>query len=65
VTILEEDFKDGVSIYRENLQDRHGETDCLSITDNLAPEFDSPGTYEIKLTIGSDVVADGRLTVTQ
>ena len=63
--VVEQDFRDGVSIGTYNLPtDKTSDADCLWVEDDLSQEFTQPGTYEIKLTVGSEVVADGKLTVT-
>ena len=65
--ITQELFKDGVSIDKsDNAWDPsdYAGYDCYVDTTNLATDFNEPGSWEIKLTVGSDVVADGTLTVT-
>jgi len=63
--VVEEDFKDGTSMGTETWSPSHyAGYDCFTATDNLGDSFTEPGKYEIKLTAGSDVVADGTLTVT-
>jgi hypothetical protein len=64
-TVVEEDFRDGVSLGTYNIPtDKSSEADCLTISTDLSSEFTSPGSYEVKLTTGGEVVADGKLTVT-
>lgn len=63
--VIEEDFKDGVSLGQYSIpSDSSSDADCLSVTSDLSSGFSAPGTYEIKLTVGSEVVADGKITVT-
>lgn len=63
--VTEEDFKDGVSIGTYDIPtDKSADADCLVDQDNLSTEFTDPGKYEIKLTVGTEVVADGTVTIT-
>jgi hypothetical protein len=63
--VVEEDFKDGVSQgTREWDPSDYAGYDCFTATDNVTSLFPTPGKYEIKLTVGKDVVADGTITVT-
>jgi hypothetical protein len=63
--VVEEDFADGVSLGTYDIPtDKSSDADCLSVTDDLSNSFTEPGTYEIKLTVGTEVVADGKLTIT-
>jgi hypothetical protein len=63
--VKEEDFKDGVSIGTYDLPtDKSADVDCLTVTDDLQTDFDAAGVYEIKLTSGTEVIADGKLTIT-
>jgi hypothetical protein len=63
--VVEEDFFNGSSMGKYPLpSDTTAGVDCLAVTDDLSSAFASPGTYEIKLTVGTDVIADGTLTVT-
>jgi hypothetical protein len=64
--VVEEDFKDGVSLGTFDIpQDKSSDADCLGIYTDLKDEFTAPGVYEIKLMVGTEVVADGKITVTQ
>lgn len=64
-TVVEEAFFNGSSMGVYTLpSDTTSGVDCLAVTDDLSSTFASPGTYEIKLTVGTDVVADGKLTIT-
>jgi hypothetical protein len=64
-SVVEEDFLNGSSLGKYNLpSDKTSDADCLSVLDDLSTSFTAPGTYEIKLTVGSEVVADGTLKVT-
>ncbi len=63
--VIEEDFKDGVSLGTLNWDSsNYAGYDCTSSAHDFKDTFTQPGTYEIKLTVGSEVVADGKLTVT-
>ena len=64
--VVEEDLKDGVSLGTTawDTTDYAG-YDCTSDSTDYSQSFSDPGAYEIKLTVGTDVVADGTLTVTQ
>jgi hypothetical protein len=63
--VVEEDFKDGTSLGTYNVPtDSSSDADCLTVQDDLNATFTDPGTYEIKLTVGNEVVADGKLTIT-
>jgi hypothetical protein len=63
--VVEEDFLNGVSLGKYDIpSDKSSDADCLSVTNDLSSEFSAPGSYEIKLTVGTEVVADGKLTVT-
>ena len=64
-SVVEEDFLDGASLGKYDIpSDKTSDADCLSVLDDLSTSFSAPGSYEIKLTVGSEVVADGKLTVT-
>jgi hypothetical protein len=64
--VHEEDFKDGVSIFSKDWDTSGtGGTDCVWVTDDLSQEWTAAGVYEIKLTVGDKVVADGKLTITE
>jgi hypothetical protein len=65
--VVEEDFKDGVSLGK--LTDFWQPSDyvgydCTTDAHDYGEDFSEPGTYEIKITVGDEVVADGTLTVT-
>jgi hypothetical protein len=65
--VVEEDFKDGVSLGKlTDVWDPsdYAGYDCTAFKDDVSSVFAEPGTYEIKLTVGDEVVADGTLTVT-
>jgi hypothetical protein len=63
--VKEEDFKDGVSIATYDIpKTDSSDADCLVEQDDLSQSFTTAGTYEIKLTVGTEVVADGKLTIT-
>jgi hypothetical protein len=62
--MVEEDFKDGVSLGTYTLSHTLADADCLWTGEDLGPTFAAPGTYEIKVTAGQEVIADGKLTVT-
>jgi hypothetical protein len=63
--VFEQDYLNGApfSTYDWPVDQTSG-LDCLGVTNDLSADFTTPGTYEIKLTVGSDVVADGKLIVT-
>jgi hypothetical protein len=65
--VVEEDLKDGVSLSKSSdnwsAADYSG-YDCTTDPHNYAQAMSVPGSYEIKLTVGTEVVADGTLTVT-
>jgi hypothetical protein len=62
---VEEDFKDGVSVATYDIPTANSsDADCLVEQDDLSQSFTAAGTYEIKLTVGTEVVADGKLTIT-
>jgi hypothetical protein len=64
-TVVEEDFKDGVSLGTLTWDpSNYAGYDCSTGDHDFKDVFSAPGTYEIKLTVGKDVVADGKLTVT-
>jgi hypothetical protein len=64
-TVVEEDFKDGVSLGTLTWDPtNYAGYDCSTGDHDFKDVFAAPGTYEIKLTVGSEVVADGKLTVT-
>jgi hypothetical protein len=63
--VVEEDFKDGVSLGTSTWDPTsYVGYDCSTGDTDFKSVFSAPGTYEIKLTVGNDVVADGKLTVT-
>jgi hypothetical protein len=65
--VVEEDFKDGVSLGKlADVWDPsdYAGYDCTTFKDDVSSVFAEPGAYEIKLTVGDEVVADGTLTVT-
>jgi hypothetical protein len=63
--VFEQDYFNGQPLSTYDWPaDKTAGLDCLAVTNDLSTEFTTPGTYEIKLTVGSDVVADGKLTVT-
>lgn len=63
--VHEEDFKDGVSFDTYDVPtDKSSDADCLRITDDWSSSFDTAGAYEVKLTVGQEVIAEGKLTVT-
>jgi len=65
--VVEEDIKDGVSLGTQSdswQPSDYSDADCTTDPNNYSDVFSSPGTYEIKLTVGTEVVADGTLTVT-
>jgi hypothetical protein len=63
--VVEEDFKDGVSIDKFDWDPTdYAGYDCTTDATNYSDLFSEPGKYELKLTVGTEVVADGTLTVT-
>ena len=64
--VVEEDFRDGVSLGTTPMDpSTYGGYDCTVDSTNYGSTFTEPGTYEIKYTVGDQVVADGTLTVTK
>ena len=63
--VIEEVFKDGTSLGTDtwSASDYVG-FDCTTVSQDISVLLTDPGKYEIKLTVGKDVVADGTLTVT-
>jgi hypothetical protein len=62
--MTEGDFKDGVSLGTYTITHPLPDADCLWTGENLNASFTTPGSYEIKVTVGQEVIADGKLTVT-
>ncbi len=64
--VHEEDFKDGASIFTKDWDTADTkDIDCLAVTDDLSKDWNTPGEYTIKLTVGDKVVAEGKITVTE
>jgi len=63
--VQEEGFKDGVSMGDKFDVPRTKTSDCLLDSTDLKDVFTDPATYELKLTVGTEVVADGKLIVTK
>ena len=63
--VVGEVFKDDVSLGTFDLEPGQAtKADCLSDTSDLSELFDAPGTIEIRITVGTEVLADGKLTIT-
>jgi hypothetical protein len=63
--ITEEHFKDGVSLGVDSYKATGvGKADCLTDDYDLSQDFTTPGVYEIQLRIGTEVISEGKLTVT-
>jgi hypothetical protein len=66
-TILEEDILDGTSLGKADPgldSSSYAGADCTTVINEMTSLFGAPGVYEFKFTVGDDVVADGKLSVT-
>jgi hypothetical protein len=64
-TVNLELIKDGTSITSNPVpSNKTSDADCLEAFQDISATLDQPGTYEIKLTVGGEVVSDGTLTIT-
>ena len=64
-TVNLELIKDGTSISSDPVSStKTSDADCLEAFQDISATLDQPGKYEIKLTVGGEVVSDGTLTIT-
>jgi hypothetical protein len=65
--VVEEDFKDGVSLGEYDIApEDSSDADCLTDLEsaNLSERWTEPGVYEIQLRVATEIVSQGKLTIT-
>jgi hypothetical protein len=64
--VVEEDFKDGTSLGEYDIEPEDTSADCLADEDeaNLSLRWTEPGVYEIQLRVGTEIISQGKLTIT-